>query len=68
MLLTDTQARLDVGPWNSLVGREIVQVIVSCVVSDRSWNFRENPFMCISMILLTNIDSEFVKSILDSRG
>ena len=58
MLLTDTSPRLDGRPWNSLVMRETVYSIISCVVPNISWKFHENPFIRFSIIVLTIADSQ----------
>ena len=62
MWLTDTPLRLDGRPWNSLVRRKTVQLIISCVVPDISWKLHKNLFGRFSIILPTITNPENRKS------
>ena len=40
------------GAWNSLVRRETVQLIASCVISNISWKFYQYPFTPIMLLTI----------------
>ena len=68
MLLTYTPPCLVWGSWNIIIRHETVELIISCIMLNISWNFHENPFRCFSVTFLTTLDPEIRKKKLYPRN